>query len=415
MELLDVLETVWPVVKVVIYLIAPFVLCVVAAKGFLNYRNAVFFASQKYTVLEVNVPKEAVKTPLAMEVLLGLFYQTGGEANFWEKFLKGSTCPWFSLELAAIEGSVHFFIWTRSGFAKQIEQQVYAQYPGAVVNTVDDYAKQVKYDETKKMLVVEYSLAKKESVYPIKTYNDFNLQDEGVDDGVRVDPMNYVLEFLSQTKQGEQFWLQFVIRAHKANESDWSKRVWYKPSTWNKSKSSYEENAKKEIEKIKDESAKKIKDKEGKESTQVIPATKGQSDRIAAIERKQSKLAFDVGIRSIYIADKDKFNKGMFGSLMGLLRPFGLNDMNSFKPNNLLKQSYPWEDLFDVRTEQKRRDAFFAFQKRSFWYFPQVSNTTIMNVEELATVYHFPSMSITSPSVNKVMSKHAEPPGNLPI
>ncbi len=421
MEVGDFLVLLWPYFKILFLIVAPFVLAISATSAFTDYRRSQYFLSLKYVLLEINVPKESVKTPLAMEVLLSVFNQVGGEATFWDRIIKGKTRPWFSLEIAAIDGQIHFFIWTREEFSRLIEQQVYAEYPGAIVNKVEDYTKKVEYDpKDKKLLCVEYTLGgdNAESIYPIRTYNDFNLQDEKVESELRVDPLNFLLEFLSQTQPGEQFWIQFVIRAHKGSDPDWSKRNWLSPSTWGKKKDDWSSAAVKEIAKIKEEMVKKAdKKKDPDAKDQIMVATKGQADRIAGIERKISKIAFDVGVRTIYLADKDKANKAAKGIAMALLKPYDTSAKNYFFPQDKASFKYPWEDFAGVREEERRGESFLSFQKRAFFFFPKrsYSKTIILNIEELATLYHFPSTSVLAPAVSKIMSKHSEPPPNLPI
>jgi hypothetical protein len=39
----------------------------------------------------------------------------------------------------------------------------------------------------------------------------------------------------------------------------------------------------------------------------------------------------------------------------------------------------------------------------------------VMNVEELATIFHFPGEVATTPTLEKIESKRGEPPIDLPI
>ena len=81
-------------------------------KSYLSMIRADFYSKQKYHLLELTIPKGQTKSPLAMEVFLNALNQGGGESNWMDIWLKGSTKSWFSLELVSIEGKVHFYIWT---------------------------------------------------------------------------------------------------------------------------------------------------------------------------------------------------------------------------------------------------------------------------------------------------------------
>ena len=85
-----------------------------------TYQRVAFIHKQTYTLLEIKIPKEIFKSPAAMEFLFNSLYQTFGEDDFkikWDrwppKIVKhhhwtGSVRPWFSFEICAIDGKVHF-------------------------------------------------------------------------------------------------------------------------------------------------------------------------------------------------------------------------------------------------------------------------------------------------------------------
>src|SRR5688572_9890832 len=67
--------------------------------AWMKWRRAMFVASKMPALLEVSVPKEINKSPLAMEVALNAFWATGGEGTWKDKYWKGGVRPWFSLEM----------------------------------------------------------------------------------------------------------------------------------------------------------------------------------------------------------------------------------------------------------------------------------------------------------------------------
>ena len=73
-----------------------------------NYVRSKFFLSEKTVLLEFKIPRDIFKTPLAMEVFLDALYDTGGERTFIDRYWMGKTRPWFSLEIASLEGKVKF-------------------------------------------------------------------------------------------------------------------------------------------------------------------------------------------------------------------------------------------------------------------------------------------------------------------
>ncbi|MEI7513098.1 MAG: hypothetical protein WCJ74_00560 [bacterium] len=394
----------------------PFLLGYVAWEIFVRYNRRQFFASQKYSLLEIRVPKEVAKSPVAMELFLNTVWQTSGESTWYDRNFLGKTRAWFSLEIVSIDGHIHFFIWTRASWQKHIESQIYAQYPGAEVSFVEDYAKKIpEYDPNViSMFGAEYKLTKADP-YPIRTYVDFGLHETATKEEQKVDPISQVLEFLGQLGKDEQFWFQIICRAHKDEDIDSSKRIWWKPQTWNATKDNWKDDAIAEVKKIRKENTTKYIDPVTKKEQEGFPnLTKGQMEIISALERSISKVGFDVGLRSIYLAPKEIFNGTNIPMLMGLMKPFNSPTLNGFKPTNHTGFDYPWQDWNNIRVDKMKRDLLFGYQKRSYFFPPNKEKHYVLNAEELATIFHFPGTVVGTPTLGRLLSKKAEPPSNLP-
>jgi hypothetical protein len=395
----------------------PFLLGYISFDMFARYNRRKFFAAQKYVLLEIRVPKEVAKSPVAMELFLNTVWQTSGESTWYDRNFLGKTRPWFSLEIVSLDGFIHFFIWTRGTWQKHIESQIYAQYPGAEVSIVSDYAKMVPvYDPSYiAMFGTEYTLVKADP-YPIKTYVDYGLHETATKEEQKVDPISQVLEFLGQLGKSEQFWFQIICRAHKKEDPDTSKRIWWKPQTWNANKDNWQDNANTIVKKIRSDNTSKFKDPVSGKETEGFPnLTKGQMEIISAVERSVSKVGFDIGLRSIYLAPKELFNGTNIPMLMSLLKPFNSPTLNSFKPKNNTSFDYPWQDWNKIRENRLKRDLLYAYQKRSYFFPPNKEKHCILNAEELATIFHFPGTVVLTPTLGRLLSKKAEPPSNLPI
>jgi len=395
----------------------PFLLGFVAWEMFVHYTHKKFFASQKYVLLEARVPKEVAKSPVAMELFLNTVWWTSGESTWYDRNFLGKTRAWFSLEMVSLEGYVHFFIWTRDGFQKHLESQIYAQYPGAEVNVVEDYAKKIPdFDPNELgMFGTEFTFTQSDP-YPIKTYVDYGLNETATKEEQKVDPLSQILEFLGQLGKGEQFWIQIICRAHKKEDADFSKRKWWNPLSWNEAKDNWKDEALKEVKRIRSENTTKYKDPvTGKEQEGFPNMTKGQTEIIAALERSVSKPGFDVGIRTIYLAEKDSFNGSNIPFLMALMKPFNSPSLNGFRPKNNTSFDYPWEDWNNIRQNKMKRDLLYAYKKRSYFFSPVKEKHIVLNSEELATIFHFPGTVVQTPTLGRILSKKAEPPANLPI
>ena len=94
----------------------------------MHYVQGRFISRINWVLLEIKLPKEIHKTPLAMEIMINALYQSSGKIKWWDKYWKGKVKDWFSLEMASIGGQVKFFIRTGATYKNVIEAQLYAQY-----------------------------------------------------------------------------------------------------------------------------------------------------------------------------------------------------------------------------------------------------------------------------------------------
>ncbi len=401
----------------------PFILVFAGWKSWVRYRRVLFLSEKEPVLLEVRVPKEVDKSPFAMEMVLNALYATGGEGTWKEKYWKGGVRPWFSLELVSIEGQVHFFIWTWRDNMKSVQNSIYAQYPTTEVAEVADYTLAFLYDPDKADISAAEFILSKADPYPIKTYVDYKL-DKDPKEEYKVDPIAPALEYLGGLGKGEQAWIQILVRAHKKEDRktgsifgviktiedlfDIDKKVkeqFEKTDKW-------KDDVKTEIDGI----IKKRKIKSSKdEEFGMIQLTTQEKDTIEALERSITKLPFDVGIRTIYLAENDFFNKGHKGALNGVFAQYNTQHLNGFKKVNGTSFDYDIQDPFGWRVARMKRDMFEAYRLRSYFHPPFRKKHFVLNSEELATIYHFPGGTVATPTFGRIESQKAEPPMNLPV
>jgi hypothetical protein len=423
-------ETTLQVLSFVYYLYPiwlPLTLAAIFWNVWVYYVRNAYFASIKYTLLEIKLPIEVNKSPAAMEVIIDSFWQIGGETTFFDKYWSGKTRPYYSLEIASFEGNVHFYVWTRKSEKDLIESRMYSQYPGIEIYEVPDYVAGVEYDETKnKMAACVFKLVSSNTALPIKTYVDFGL-DQNPKEEYKVDPLTPMLEFLGTLGPGEQVWYQIVIHTHSAGKDRPAENKWPKIGfDFEKSaigfyldtkgislfkKKDWKDDAAEKIKKIRES----LIDKEHPERFPRV-MTKGESETIAAMERTVAKPAFNVGMRAVYIADKDKYIGSRKNDLMGAYRHFN-SVYNGIKPDpGYTGYDNVWSDFMGIGERNKKLYALSAYKKRGFFFAPYKEDSVfVMNGEELATLFHFPGAVATTPNLTRIPSKKAEAPANLPV
>jgi hypothetical protein len=412
----EILPLIYRILFVLSPIVVPLVLIYVAVLLYVRYVQLKYISGLKSFLFEIKIPKDIQKSPLAMEIIFGAM-QASGAATYTEAYIEGKVRGWFSLELASIEGQVHFYIWSSEPkFKKILEAQIYAQYPTVEIYEVPpekDYVRLFNFDPLKHIIWGLQFKLMKDDVYPIKTYVDYAM-DKDQKDEYRIDPMTAVLEFLGSASKGNQIWMQILIKMH-APEGLKEHRLREKPN-WKKA-------AEDEVKKIREEATIDHGDVPGFPNP-----TKGQIETINAIERSYSKMAFYTMIRGFYLADKDKFNPAYISGYIGAMRQYNSNTLNGLKMKawtDVSDNFKDWSTIFPFlkkiiarRKAKLTNEMYNAYRLRSFFYPPYQyykQNPFILNTEELATVYHFPGNVSATPTLTKIASKKSEPPANLPI
>jgi len=394
------------------YIWLPVIFLILLFRTWVDYRRAKFWEKEGSVLLEIKLPREIMKSPLAMEVVLNALHQLSGESVWLNRIWKGQTRSWFSLEIISDGGKIRFFIWTKPKHKNHIESQIYSQYPGVEIYEVEDYTIPFYYDPEKNDIWgVEFGLTKADP-YPIKTYVDYGL-DKDPKEEFKIDPMTPMIEFFGSITSGHNIWLQIIIRSHK------KRRLW---DIFGEREDSWKDEAEKEI----DEIIEKLKVKKEEGGFPRIP-TKGEAEKIAALERSVSKFSFDVGIRAIYIADKDKFTKMNTGGIYGAVKQFSSPELNGFKPVGWFEPfDYPWQEWrvpwssWWGRREELKLKLLEEYKLRRYFYSPFLGKKFygkpfVLNTEELATIFHFPGSVASTPTFEKIPSLKSKAPPNLPI
>jgi len=381
---------------------APIILATLCSQSYILWKRNKFIHDQKTVLLEIKLPQEIMKSPLAMELFITSLYQTKGEGTWVARLIEGKLRPWFSLEIASIGGEIKFYIWCWEFWSHLVESQLYAQYPDVEIKKVNDYASEFHFNPKKNDLwACNFKLAKPDC-YPIKSYTDYSMEKDPKEE-FKIDPMTPMIEYLGGLREGEQAWIQIIIRAHK-KELPKHGGGWFEKVDWT-------HNAEAEIKKI------KTKDIQQVDAIKLtgLSLSRGEKEQIEAIERNISKIPFDCGIRAIYLAEKDRFNDINIAGLNGSFRQYSSNNLNKFEADHATSYDYKWQDFSGNKLIHKKEHMLHAYQSRSFFHLPDRGHFFVLNTESLATIYHFPGQVAKTPTLSRIQAKKVEPPSNLPI
>ena len=349
---------------VLVIIALPIILGILFFQSFTQYKRNKFITEKvnNAILLELTPPREILKSPLAMELFLTSLYQTSGETTFIDTMFKGKTRPWFSLEITSFGGEIKFYLWTFDFWKPIVTSFIYAQYPEINIKEVPDYSKKVHFDPKVNEMFGTQFLLSKPDIYPIKSYNDYNLGDDPKEE-FKVDPTTPFFEYLSTVGPGEEIWLQIILRSHKKEKTE--------PGTWF-GKVDWRHAAKEEIKKLKGNDIQEA----GEIKISGVSLSKGEKDVIDAIERNVSKLAFDTVIRAIYVAPKDRFNPINIVGLLGSFRQYNTGNLNSFTVDghHITTFDYPWQDFRDWRANKRKEHILHYYQGRSAYHPPVITS-----------------------------------------
>ncbi len=389
---------------------------------YIEHIQAHWYHTQKFILLAIDVPRNNETSVQAMEEFFVHMLGAHGTLTKWEQYIEGKFQLSMSLELVSIEGNIQYLIRCPVGWRDLVESGIYAQFPDAEITEVEDYTKavpQVWPNETHDLWGVEYSLDGG-NWYPIKTYRLF----EDPLTQTYIDPMAALLESMSRAGPGEQMWLQIYITPMGV---DWSKDAAHEVE---KIKGKYKPHPSMiqqmlgaagaeagfvlgEVGKLVGVGAAGAEHAEEKAINPLLTMTPGERDRLRALEEKISKLAFGVKMRYLYVARKENMNKSRgVNPIIGAIKQWNRIGINGFKPE-LKKTGTRANYLFvEQRLAYKKKISFKGYVKRS----AQIGLSKFkLNVEELASLWHFPTMFVRTPTVSMAKIKKTEAPVSLPF
>ncbi len=386
----------------------------------------------KPTLYEIKIPKDILKPVRAMEdVFNSLNSVIYHPADWWEQWIEGQFQTSLSLEIASIEGEIHFYIRLHEAYLDGVKASIYSQYPDVEITQVDDYTKLVPQDIPNKdweLWATDYKLIKKDC-YPILTYKSFEKEMEPIEEKT-VDPVASLLESLSRIGPGEQFWVQMVatpmgeemadnwIKGAEATRDELAKRK-SKPSGSGKpivlgamealitGKTPEELNAVPE------------------EKETVIPPemrlTPGERNVVEAIEEKISKPLFMTNIRFVFIGKRRMFHKAKLRLGFTFFGSYKTQNLNMLQPTGktLTKIHRSWFLPLNIlrprRIYLRERKIFRNYINRVSPFFPRPGGRFVLNIEELASLYHFPSWRVSPvPGLSRIEARK-KPAPTLPM
>lgn len=342
-----------------------------------NNQKAENIQSVDPVLLVLEIPRTNDKQELAAEQLFASLH--GILRDKIELKQSGGVQEHISFEMASIGKMIRFYVWAPRHLRNFVEGQIYAQYPSVQIHEApEDYTR--RHITHSVVNTAELTLIDNE-VLPIKTFTNFE-----------VDPLAGITATLAKLEDDdEELWIQVIARPIA---DDWHQR------------------ASRYIEQVKKGSLVGL-DGGGfmgyigqmlellwkpPESTGSSSATREISERektrISEVEKKSIKLGYQVKIRVAYLGHSQPIARQRIQGLVGTFKQYNSTNLNGFR---MSKTSFKREDVA-------------AYAARYF-----TDSGFILNIEELASVFHLPHTNVETPNIVWASTKTAEPPAKLPV
>jgi hypothetical protein len=264
---------------------------------------------------------------------------------------KFSIQPTISFEIVAKQEDIRFYVWAPKKLKDLIEKQINGSYSDAEIIEVDEYN---VFGSEGRVAYKSYQLGKG-NFYPLKTFKD-----------LATDPMLGITSALAKMGPGEAAVIQVLI---SPAESDWQK-----------------------------EGSKFIGDTKKQESDPEKAKYSTSAKTLEAVESKVGKPGFETSIRVIAVSENEDMAKSHVTNIGSALSQFA-GDLNNLKGRKVYRKPAFMEDFL-----YRYQPMFNLFG----------NHTSILNSEELATIFHFPNKQITTPHIFWLNSKTAPAPAQIP-
>lgn len=265
-----------------------------------------------------------------------------------------------SFELVGMPGDIRFYVSVPQKFRDFVEKQINGAYPDAEISAVDDPNAKHKQDT---LAGSEYNIFSEDgkvafaslrlgsaNYKPIKVFKD-----------LPVDPLSSITSILAKMNPGEGAAIQVLLSP--ANEK------------WKKPGKEYLSSTKK---------------------TEANPETakySADAKELEGIENKVSKPGFNTVVRMVVSSSTEETAKAHLENIINAFTQY--NSLNSFSKNkHYLKGAFLTDFIYR--------------------YFPMWGQTSVLTSEELATIFHFPNKSVSTPGIFWVSAKRAPVPANVP-
>lgn len=353
----NILDTIYGAVWVGVYLIilCIFLSLIISLIAYLSRRSNEKKREYNLTFLEVRLPQD---NEIEVEVAENMFMSLMG---FGKGFFKSLFTGQYriSFEIVSKKEGITFYVVVPDEISSLVEKQINAAYPIAEIDIIDP---EEIWDRGKFTTVTELKL-KGPSYYPLKVYED-----------MKKDSLSATTSAMSKMKENEVLALQYVIQPA--------------PDTWRLGGRGF-------ISRIKEKAAN--------------PEKKSNIDTafLEGVEKKISHPGFYTKIRIVSIAE-DKFTADLNAkNILASFEQFTDVTYNKFVKRNFVPNFKLIRDF--IYRKINVLDITVPVLGIQIY-----SNVSVLNVVEMATVFHFPNKDVGTPNIVWLTARRSQAPVVVP-
>lgn len=342
-------------------------------------QRAEWLASQTFVVLAISVPKDNDKKPQSAEQFFAAIHGIYRNNPIEQEHI--------SFEIVARKDAITFYVFTPIHLRDFVEGQLYAQYPNLQIRQVGDYTSQVEL-EGQHVATTRVKLNKPD-VYPIKTFTSSE-----------VDPLAGITAVLSGLEEKEQVWLQISTRPVGDDWQGVGVKYVQEMRKTGKEPGKAKNNAiaaklGRGVMRVIKEMTQPGSGLDEVKKPDEVKLSSPQEAALKGIESKITKLGFEIIFRLVAVSSTEVAAKARVQAVLAALKQFNTTNLNGFVGAEIKMDDYDaWEQYLAREFEEKGN---------------------ILNIEELASIYHFPSQEVETSAISWAGSKKGEAPFNLPL
>lgn len=354
---MDFSETIHTIFWIVIYVVS----LIIFLTGLIAFISGRLRAKREkqhqysLTFLQIKLPQEnEVEIEAAEQMFSGL---VGVKKPFWKALFSGQNR--ISFEIVSKAEGIGFYVVVPDELASLVEKQINGAYPDAEIDIVDPNE---VWDRGAYTSIVELKLAGA-PYFPIKTYGDMG-----------VDTLNAITSAMSKLGDEDALAIQYVISPASNSWRNQGQRF---------------------------VGGIKAKQADPEKHVNVDPKF------LEGVENKVGKAGFEVSIRIVSLAEDKANADSHLQNVIASFEQFTNVNYNKFREKKFGRENRLVDDFIYRRLHVKD----FSIPLLDISLF---RNASLLNVEELATVFHFPNKNVQTPRILWLRSRRSAAPVNIP-